>query len=101
PSGWRVATTVGFKIEIIFNSERVRPTSNPLKGSAVGERFQRSRLIRSPTPGLSLRSNRWAEISERLRRNSTATLLFSVSVVTCWYELVNHRGAEEAEITQS
>ena len=40
-----------------------------LKGSAVGERFQRSRLISIANPGLSLRSNRGAEISERLRRN--------------------------------
>jgi hypothetical protein len=35
---------------------------------AVGERFQRFRLISIANPGLSLRSNRGAEISERLRR---------------------------------
>src|SRR4029078_7911714 len=56
-----------FKIEKIFNPERVRRKPNPLKGSAVGKRFQRSVLF--GRPGLSLRSNRWAEISERLRRN--------------------------------
>jgi hypothetical protein len=40
----------------------------PCKGSAVGEPFQGCFVFFLLTPGLSLRSNRWAEISERLRR---------------------------------
>ena len=42
--------------------------SEPCKGSPVGERFQRFGLILIDVPGLSLRSNRWAHISQRLRR---------------------------------
>jgi hypothetical protein len=41
------------------DSERVRQLANA---------FSVSRSISIANPGLSLRSNRWAEISERLRR---------------------------------
>ena len=41
---------------------------NPERGSSIGEPFSGFQGIVVAVPGFSRRSNRWAEISQRLRR---------------------------------
>ena len=57
--GLELATTLGFKIEVVLNPERVRRVRKPFQGITT--------LI-SYVPRVLAMLEPWAEISQRLRR---------------------------------
>jgi len=66
PSGWSAATTLG--------QERQNVLTLKALGVCGNNPFRVPQKFCWHDPGLSLRSNRWAEISERLRRKKRLKL---------------------------